>query len=121
MSKPRYAVIKDHNHDSLVADLKKLGCKIIDMAAVGDRFPDLLVLCRRDLLLVEVKNLDTGYGKRGLNKGQREFATWWTTEGGKVYVIRNTDDCIKLVSDDRDSLAFKPTATDLLGLSDGGG
>ena len=121
MVKPRYAVIKDHNHDDLCDTLKKMGCKIIDMAKVGDNFPDLLVLCAQELLLVEVKNLNTGYGKRGLSEGQREFATWWHTEGGTVYVIRNTDDCVTLVSpEDRDKLAFKPTPDDLLRLSNGG-
>ena len=117
--KPRYVKIKDHNHDHLVSILIELGCKIIDMCGVGDKFPDLLVLCSEQLLIVEVKNLKTGYGKRGLNKGQREFATWWHVQGGKVYVIHNTADCLTLVSEDRDSLAFKPTSVDLYKLSSG--
>ena len=116
--KPRYVKIKDHNHDELVAYLNRIGCKVIDMSGVGDKFPDLLVLCS-ELLIVEVKNLKTGYGRRGLNDGQREFATWWTIEGGKVYVIHNTADCLTLVSEDRDSLAFKPTSVDLYKLSSG--
>lgn len=116
--KPRYVKIKDHNHDELVSVLIQLGGRVIDMSGVGDKFPDLLVLCGERLLIVEVKNLKTGYGKRGLNPGQREFATWWHCEGGTVYVIHNADDCRTLVSpEDRHKLAFKPTADDINRLS----
>ena len=93
---------KDENHDELVAALEKMGVGVIDTSDKGGGFPDLICAVRHETLLVEVKNLKTGYGRRGLNKNQKKFAQNW--RGGPVYVIKDIDDCVLLANFDLDSL-----------------
>jgi hypothetical protein len=105
---------KDNNHNEIVATLEKLGCTVVDFAKMGNGIPDVLVLLRGVMYLVEIKNPSTSYGRKGLNEVQRD---WATSTGVPVYVIRTDDDCLTFVQGDRDSLAFKPTADDLRALS----
>lgn len=109
--KPHYVVIRDGNHKAIVNSLEKMGCEVIDLAGVGDGIPDLLVECHRELYLVEVKNPETGYGKRGLNTNQKKRATLW--QKVRVYVIHTIDDCVTFVQGDRESLVYKPSLQDL--------
>lgn len=81
---------KDHNHDEIVSALEKCGVQVIDTSHMGRGFPDLICCSRRETHLVEIKNPETHYGKRGLNGLQKKFAEEW--RGGPVYIIRTVDD-----------------------------
>lgn len=45
--------------------------------------------------LVEVKNPETGYGKRGLTESQKRFAGRW--RGSPIHVVHNEQEAIDLV------------------------
>jgi len=97
-----YAAKKDANHKELVSALEKLGVQVIDTSNHGGGFPDLICCVKHETLLVEIKNLDTGYGRRGLNKNQRKFAESWT--GGPIYIIKNLDDVENLANGKLDKI-----------------
>ena len=87
---------KDHNHDAIVKRFQALGCSVIEMHATGiPGFPDLAVGAVGVTHLVEIKNPDTPYGRKGLNDNQTTFARDW--RGEKVWVARSEDDATLLV------------------------
>lgn len=47
---------RDANHKAIVAELKLIGCSIIDLAAVGAGCPDILAGFRGRNYLLEIKN-----------------------------------------------------------------
>jgi hypothetical protein len=77
----RRAAKVDMNQEAVVSALRAAGASVW----VLGRPTDLLVGFRSVTLLVEVKNPDTGYGKRGANKNQREFMEKW--KGGPVSLV----------------------------------
>lgn len=98
----KYGIKCDANHKDLVNCLRKLGADVLDISTVGCGVPDLVVWCRGNWHLVDIKNPNTGYGKRGLNKNQKQWAAHW--KGGPVYMIYSTDDAIALVNGDMENL-----------------
>lgn len=87
---------KDANHDPIVERFRALGCSVIEMHATGiPGFPDLVVGTIGVSHLVEVKNPDTPYGRKGLNDNQTAFARDW--RGSMVYVASSEDDATILV------------------------
>lgn len=87
---------KDANHNELVSLFERLGCTVAQMHACGiPGMPDLAVGAMGRTFLVELKNLQTGYGRAGLNDNQSAFARDW--RGGRVYVATSADDVIALV------------------------
>lgn len=73
----------DNNYDDIVDELERLGLKVHRTNADWD----LTVAYGRAIELVEVKNPETAYGKKGLNKKQKELPI-------KPYLIRNLEDCL---------------------------
>lgn len=92
----KYGAKKDANHGEIVAAFQKLGAAVLDLSSMGCGVPDLLVCCGGTARFVDVKNPTTSYGKRGLNKRQREWASEW--KGGPVYLVSSVDDAVNLVS-----------------------
>jgi len=81
---------KDNNHNLIVELLEKGGVIVKDMSKAMNGFPDLLVWYFDAWHLIEIKNPDTYYGKKGLNKLQMKFAQDW--KGGPVYIVRTKND-----------------------------
>ena len=93
----RYRGSKDHNHDEVRDAFSALGCSVADLHNAGvPGWPDIVVGCIGVNHLVEVKNLDTRYGRAGLNPEQAAFARDW--RGGPVEVAYTPEDAIALVS-----------------------
>jgi hypothetical protein len=87
---------KDKNHDALTARFEQLGCSVADMATCGvPDFPDVVVGCMGVDRLVEYKNPDTDYGRRGLTQGQQRFARDW--RGCRPYEVRTVEEVTALV------------------------
>lgn len=87
---------KDANHNELVSLFERLGCTVAQMHACGvPGFPDIAVGAMGKTFLVELKNPNTSYGKRGLNPNQSAFSRDW--RGGRVYMASTADDVIELV------------------------
>jgi len=80
----------DKNHPELVACLRKLGCSVLSLAAVGFGCPDLLISYQKQCYLVEVK--DTG---GTLRESQKEFMRTW---GSPVFVVRSKEECVSLLN-----------------------
>lgn len=102
----KYGVKKDANHVEIVAAFKKLGADIIDLSAVGRGVPDLVVWCRMAWHLVDIKNPKTGYGRRGLNARQKEWADEW--KGGPVYLVSTLEQAADMVNGRLENLKKYP-------------
>lgn len=88
---------KDKNHDVICAMFRAMGCSVAELHNAGlPGWPDIVIGCIGLNHLVEIKNLETGYGRAGLNESQDAFARDWT--GGKVMVVTSTDDAVALVT-----------------------
>ena len=98
----KYGAKKDANHSDIVAALEKMSVQVIDTSDHGGGFPDLICCVRKQTLLVEIKNRDTAYGRRGLNKLQLKFAENW--RGGAVYIVANLEDAQHLANGRLDRL-----------------
>ena len=92
---PRHARRVDNNQNEIVAELRQIGASVIDLSAVGGGVCDLLVGYRRQTYLMEIKNLETDYGKRGLNKNQKDLADEW--RGSVIHVVYSKDEALKII------------------------
>jgi hypothetical protein len=86
----RYRAKKDFNHDKIVDRFIENGVFVIDLSKLGSGMPDLLVFCAGGTRLVEVKNPETSYGRRGANKLQKAWAADW--RGGPVHIVRTVEE-----------------------------
>lgn len=75
----RRAAKVDSSHAEIVAALRKAGCKVLSLAAVGSGCPDLLVLepVLHLLILMEIKSPDQPKSKRKLNPLQVAWHAEW--------------------------------------------
>jgi hypothetical protein len=80
----------DKNHKEIVECLRKLGCSVLSLHAVGKGCPDLLVCYQMQLYLVEVKDIG---GK--LRESQKAFMRNW---GSPVYVVHSTNEVVSLLN-----------------------
>jgi hypothetical protein len=90
----KYGVRKDANHRAIVDALRRLGVPFIDMSKLGNGVPDGAVLVKGVTYLVEFKNPQSQYGKKGLSPAQRKWADEW--QGGDVYIVQSLDDVLAL-------------------------
>ena len=88
-----YGAKKDANHKEIIEFIQKAGAPYIDLSPLGCGVPDVLVEVRGSLQLWEIKNINTSYGKKGLNKNQKAWAEKW--KGVPVRIIYNVDDALK--------------------------
>lgn len=88
---------RDANHADIVDALERVGCSVLDLAAVGGGCPDLLVGIGGRSFLVEVKNSARKGGKNNnadtLTK-QREFREAWK---GRTAVVDSVDAALREV------------------------
>jgi hypothetical protein len=87
---------KDANHTAIVDALKSGGVSVVDLSTQMFGVPDLLLWDGNSWELAEVKNPDTYYGRKGLNKAQKEWAEAF--QGAPVYVLRTLDDVEKFLT-----------------------
>ena len=89
MITPRRAHKVDQNQSEIVAALRDAGAVVFVSSAVGGGFPDLVVLFRGVITLLEVK-----FGKYAtLTMDEQRFFTEFS--GGPVYVVRDVDEALK--------------------------
>jgi hypothetical protein len=97
-----YGAKKDANHNEIAQALEAGMCATIDISATGRGLPDLIVHHpRRGTQLVEVKNMNTGYGRKGANSNQKAWANGWPLP---VYILKTIDDAAKFIAGDFESL-----------------
>ena len=90
----RRAPKKDGNHREIVRALRDYGCKVLDLAAVGNGCPDLLV--RKGLLmkLLEIKDGNRPPSARTLTLDQITFHREWSDA---VCVVTSPAEALKAV------------------------
>ena len=68
----------DANHADIVATLRRIGCLVQDLSAVGKGVPDLLICCPNGrLVLLEVKDGTKPPSARELTPQQRAWHLSW--------------------------------------------
>lgn len=85
---------KDGNHNAIADTFRALGCSVKETHMVGE-FIDMVVGCVGMNHLVEVKNLETQYGRAGFSATQSKFSAAW--RGEKPHKVECPADAIKLV------------------------
>lgn len=93
-----YARRVDDNHAEIVAALRKIGCSIIDISELGGGAPDLIVGYRGVWYVLEIKNPQTQYGRKGFNKNQK---AWIAEVAGRapVYIITSALEAISFMQE----------------------
>ena len=87
---------RDKNHKILSDRFEALGCTVADLALAGvNGLPDVACGVMGRTFLVEYKNPETAYGRRGLNSDQQRFAERW--RGGMIYCVSTVDEVDVLV------------------------
>lgn len=91
----------DANHNDIVAALKKLGCRIQSLAAIGDGCPDLLVgvssVSGRRLVVLEVKDGTRIPSERKLTPAEEAWHRLW--DGFPVHVVESVEQAVGVVCD----------------------
>lgn len=90
----RRAAKVDANQATIVDDLRKAGCTVVPLHAVGGGVPDLLVGYRGRNVLLEVKDGRKPPSKRKLTDDQVEFHDGWR---GQVAVVESVKDALEAV------------------------
>lgn len=88
----RLAAKRDANHAAIVQALRKAGCCVLDLGAVGNGCPDLLVQWAGVMTLLEVKNPDKPPSARKLTTDQKLFHAVWAE--ARLAVVMTPEEAI---------------------------
>ena len=91
----RHAAKVDANHAEIVAALRAVGAQVQSLAMIGAGCPDLLVLYRGTLVLMEVKDGSLPPSHRRLTPLEAQFFTQWSD--GPVYLVESVDDALNAI------------------------
>ena len=91
---PKFAARVDANQPMIVAGLRAAGCIVAQAHAVGGGFPDLVVGCRGQTFLLEVKDGDKPPSARKLTTAQVDWHEEWR---GHVAVVCNLAEALDAV------------------------
>ena len=86
----RRAARVDQNHAEVVDALRKAGCSVVSLAAIGKGCPDLLAARSGRTVLLEVK-----LPKGKLNDEQSDFHAAWL---GEIATVRSAEEAIAVMS-----------------------
>jgi len=95
----RRAAKVDENQAEIVAALRKVGCTVQSLAAIGNGCPDLLVGVAGKTLLMEVKDGKKVKSKQALTPDQLVWHGVW--QGGALAVVDSIDSAIRMVNTTR--------------------
>lgn len=82
----------DANQPAIVAALRKVGCKVQSLAAIGDGCPDLMVGWAGVITLMEVKDGSKPPSARQLTDAQRVWHAIWAEE--RIAVVTTPEEAI---------------------------
>ncbi len=87
---------KDKNHDEIVSAFESMDVLVTDLHTLGNGMLDLFVTLSPEEpgILVEIKNPNSKYGRRGLSKGQKRFLSGWR---GSYRIVSDLDGVIETV------------------------
>jgi hypothetical protein len=84
---------RDGTHASIVAGLRGAGLLVIDLSQVGGGCPDILTAYNGTWFLIEVKDMATDYGRRGLSERQRHLAL--LAGSAPVHVVTSLEEAMQ--------------------------
>lgn len=87
----RYAARVDANQEQIVSALRAAGATVLIIGLPVD----LLVGHNNKTVLMEVKNPDSRYGKRGANDNQTVFMQTW--RGGAVALVDGPESALRAI------------------------
>lgn len=91
----RRAAKKDANHPEIVRGLRKAGCSVLDLGAVGNGCPDLLVMRGGVMVLMEIKDGAKIPSKQKLTPDQVKFHAEW---GACVVVVKSLEEALSAIA-----------------------
>jgi hypothetical protein len=94
----RRAAAVDANQAEIVADLRKIGCSVQPLHAVGKGCPDLLVGYRGSNVLLEVKDGQKPPSDRYLTAAQVKWHRDWR---GAVAVVTSFDEAMAWIMENQ--------------------
>jgi endogenous inhibitor of DNA gyrase (YacG/DUF329 family) len=97
MAKLKYGAKKDANHGPIFEAMSAITA-VHDLSDLGRGCPDGVAWIQTGWQLFDVKNPKTSYGRRGLNKRQKEWVEDW--RGGPVFLIYSVEEAIRFVRGD---------------------
>jgi hypothetical protein len=97
----KYGAKKDANHKE-VFDVIEVFCAVKDLSAFGHGVPDGIAYIKGGWQFFDVKNPKTTYGRKGLNKRQKQWIGDW--RGGPVYLLYTVEDARRFALGEFDSL-----------------
>lgn len=103
----KYGPKKDANHNEIFEELRKY-CPIYDISNAGCGVPDGLAWIGGAWHLFDVKNPNTGYGRRGLNPVQKKWIKQW--RGGPVYLIYTKEEAARFCTGNFDGIKREESA-----------
>ena len=101
----RFAARTDRNQAAIVKVLRKSGCRVLSLAAVGHGCPDLLVHRAGLTYLIEIKDGEKSASRRQLTPQQIKFHEHWP-----VAIVKNEHDALAVVGLCNDGAAIQKTA-----------
>lgn len=84
----------DGNHSEIRSVLRDIGAMVVDLSAVGSGVPDLMVLYRGRVRLLEVKDGNKPPSARRLTPDQRTWHQMAGARGVCVHVVTNIDEAV---------------------------
>ena len=87
----RRASRRDENEKDIVEALRSVGATVYLL----DQPCDLLVGYRNQTILMELKNPNSKYGKKGFNENQKHFAENW--KGGPFCLVDSVDAALRML------------------------
>jgi hypothetical protein len=77
---------KDRNHPEIVAEFEAMGAVVVDLSALGDGVPDIMVCLQNVCIPVEIKDGEKAPSKRALTNDQID---WWMKARMNPRVVTN--------------------------------
>lgn len=91
----RWAARKDAPQADIVKALQAVGAHV-EVTNQPD-WPDLVVLFRREVFMIEVKNPASSKGKKQLRPGQEAFRVRWVAAGGNHARVETIEEALRAV------------------------
>lgn len=85
----------DANHSKLVRVFEDMGCSVLDLAAVGNGCPDILIARNGKMRLCEIKDGAKSPSQRQLTEHQVRFHALWNAE---ISIVENLHDVELIVN-----------------------
>lgn len=86
---------RDNNQKQIVDALRSIGVSVLITSDIGHGFPDLVAGYNGKNTLLEVKNPNNQYGRRGFNENQKKFVETW--QGESPVIVHTIEEAMKAV------------------------